>query len=576
MAPSARAKVQWHLSIKMRDGIRLSAILYRPGNQVAPRPAIFVLTPYTAQTWHEVGVYFAEHGYPFLSVDVRGRGDSEGEFRPLIQESVDGHDVVEWIAEQPYCNGRVAMWGGSYSGYGQWATARASPPHLATIVPVAGAYVGVDFPMRNNMPRPYLMQWLTLVAGRTSQDRVFYDATFWRRQFRHWFEAGGSFRELDTELGNPSAIFQEWVAQPQQGPYWDRYNPTDGEYAAISIPILTITGIYDADQAGALMHYRQHCANAPKAARDAHHLVIGPWDHAGTRVPKSEFCGLRVGPASLIDLPKLHVQWYEWTLEGGPKPEFLKKRVVYYVMGAEKWRYADTLEGITLRSEPLYLQSIQNPDDVFRSGALVAQASDASHIDHYAHDPRDVSLAELESSLDPENCTEQRMIHAGLGRQLIYHTAPFEAETEVSGFFKLTVWLSIDQPDADVRASIFEIGEDGGSIRLCTDSMRARYRQDLRTATLVSTTAPLRYEFARFMFVSRRISRGSRLRLVIGPIHSIYSQKNYHSGGDVAGETVQDARTVTVRVYHDADHPSALNVPIGQPEGEEPLGEHLT
>jgi putative CocE/NonD family hydrolase len=320
------------------------------------------------------------------------------------------------------------------------------------------------------------------------------------------------------------------------------------------------------------MHYRQHCANAPEAARDAHYLVIGPWDHAGTRTPKAEFCGLRVGPASLIDLPQLHLQWYAWTLQSGPKPDFLKKRVAYYVMGSETWRYADTLEDVTARSETLHLQSTQNPDDVFCSGALVTQPTNASpsHIDHYVHDPRDTSLAALESTIDPDNCTEQRMIHAGMGRQLIYHTAPFEADTEISGFFKLTVWLGIDQPDTDVRASIFEIASDGGSVRLCTDSVRARYRQSLRQATLVTTTAPLRYELDHFMFVSRRLARGSRLRLVIGPIHSIYSQKNYNSGGDVATETVQDARTVTVRLYHDDAHPSVLSMPVGQPGTNEP------
>jgi uncharacterized protein len=574
---TAGVKVRWGVSIPLRDGVQLNAILYLPPDHRAPNPTIFILTPYTAQTWHEVGSYFAEHGYAFLSVDVRGRGDSEGEFRPLIQESLDGYDVVEWIAKQPYCNGKVAMWGGSYSGYDQWATARAMPPHLATIVPVAPAYVSVDFPIRNNMPRPYLVQWLTFVTGHTSQDRVFYDAPFWRQQFRRWFEAGVSYRDLDTFLGNPSATFQEWVAQPQQGPYWDRYNPSDAEYATVSIPVLTITGIYDADQAGALMHYRQHCANAPAQARDAHYLVIGPWDHAGTRTPKAEFCGLRVGPASLVDLPRLHLQWYAWTLQSGPKPEFLKKRVAYYVMGSEKWRYADTLEDVTVCSRILYLHSTQNPEDVFRSGALVAPQPDASqsHIDHYTHDPRDVSLAALESTIDPENCTEQRLIHAGIGRQLIYHTVPFEQDTEIGGFFKLTVWLSIDQPDTDVRVSIFEIGLNGGSVRLCTDSLRARYRQSLRQATLVTTTAPLRYEFSHFMFVSRRVARGCRLRLVIGPIHSIYSQKNYNSGGEVATEIVQDARTVTVRLYHDEAHPGVLSVPIGQPDADEPGAEPL-
>jgi putative CocE/NonD family hydrolase len=101
-------------------------------------------------------MYFAAHGFPFLTVDVRGRGNSEGSFRPLIQEAKDGYDVVEWLAKQPYCNGKISMWGGSYAGYDQWATAQEFPPHLATIVPVSSVGPGVDFAVRNNTFPPYL------------------------------------------------------------------------------------------------------------------------------------------------------------------------------------------------------------------------------------------------------------------------------------------------------------------------------------------------------------------------------------------------------------------------------------
>ena len=108
--------------------------------------------------------------FPFLTVDVRGRGNSEGSFRPFIQEAKDGYDVVEWLAKQPYCNGKIAMWGGSYAGYDQWATAKEFPPHLATIVPVASPAAGVDFAARGNMSPPYEMQWLSFTSGHTAQD----------------------------------------------------------------------------------------------------------------------------------------------------------------------------------------------------------------------------------------------------------------------------------------------------------------------------------------------------------------------------------------------------------------------
>src|SRR5262245_39854539 len=129
--------MKWGVKIPLRDGVHLSATAYLPSGHAAPTPAIFTLTPYVGQTYHDRGLYFAEHGYPFLTVDVRGRGNSEGEFEPLIHEARDAFDVVEWLAQQPYCNGQVAMWGGSYGGYVQWAAAKELPPHLAAIAPAA-------------------------------------------------------------------------------------------------------------------------------------------------------------------------------------------------------------------------------------------------------------------------------------------------------------------------------------------------------------------------------------------------------------------------------------------------------
>src|SRR5690606_36222007 len=140
-------------------------------------------------------------------------------------------------------------------------------------------------------------------------------------------------RELDSWIGNPSAIFQEWLQHPHQDAYWDAHNPTADEYAKLRLPILTITGSHDVNQSGALTHYRAHMKNASPEARDAHYLVIGPWDHAGTRTPRAEFGGLTLGSASLVDLPKLHLDWYAWTMQQGAKPEFLQKNVAYYVMG---------------------------------------------------------------------------------------------------------------------------------------------------------------------------------------------------------------------------------------------------
>jgi putative CocE/NonD family hydrolase len=558
--------MQWGVKIPMRDGVRLNATLYVPRDQTAPLPTLFTATPYVSQMYHDQAVYFAANGLPFLTVDVRGRGNSEGEFHP-IGAGQDGHDIVEWVARQPFCNGRVGMWGGSYSGYVQWATIKERPPHLAAIAPVASPYRGVDMPLRNNMFMPYTVQWLTLISGRTTQDRmVFDDRPFWSAQFRRWLESGAPFRSLDAAVGNPSALFQEWLAHPEQDNYWDRYNPTAADYGSLSIPVLTITGAYDANQAGALAHYRELMRHAGPDSRARHCLVIGPWDHAGTRTPRPQFGGIRVGPAALLDLRKLHLEWYEWALRGRERPSFLRKSVAYYVMGAEEWRHADSLEAVTAHTQLLYLHSKVNPSDVFLSGSLETRCVSGGGPDCYVYDPRDVATAAIESTVDPDDLSDQTMLHARRGAHLVYHSEPSARTTEICGFFRLTAWIALDQPDTDFRAAIYEIAADGSSVLLTSDTLRARYREGLRQAKLVHTREPLRYDFERFSFVARRLAAGSRVRLVIEPINSIYAQKNYNSGGTVADESLRDARTVTVRLFHDETHPSSLCVPCGSAE----------
>src|SRR5882757_4712967 len=157
-APPVDYDLRWAVKIPMRDGVELNATLYLPksGNTTPGRtPVIFTLTPYISDSYHARAAYFASHGYAFALVDVRGRGNSGGEFEPFANEPRDGHDAVEWLAKQPFCDGKVAMWGGSYAGFDQWATTKELPPHLTTIVPAAAAHPGSDFPFINNVGISY-------------------------------------------------------------------------------------------------------------------------------------------------------------------------------------------------------------------------------------------------------------------------------------------------------------------------------------------------------------------------------------------------------------------------------------
>lgn len=559
--PVEQAKLQWSQKIALRDGVELNATVYRPIADSGPLPCVFTLTPYISASYHERGLYFAANGYVFLTIDVRGRGNSGGEFTPLLQEAEDGHDVVEWLAKQPYCNGKVTMWGGSYAGYDQWATAKELPTGLATIVPVASVKPGLDFPMRNNQFYSYDIQWLTLTSGRAAQDSIFGDGAFWKANYTRWYKSGAAFRELDKAVGNPSRHFQTWLDHPMQDAYWDSYSPTPEQYAKLDLPILSITGHYDGDQPGALAYYAGHMQYGSAAAKARHYLIIGPWDHPGTRTPRAEVDGLTFGPASLLDMNALHKAWYDWTLKSGAKPDFLKDKVAFYMVGEEAWRYAPSLQATTARSETWHLDSQGGlANDVYAAGSLRKDQPGKGKPDHYVSDPTDQSRLDWpESKLG--SLVDQSWIVLD-SQQLVYHTPPFTADTDLAGFFQLSAWLSIDQKDADFQIGIYEIKADGSSVLLSTDSMRARYRESQRVAKLVAPGAVERYDFGNFTYTARRVAKGSRLRLVLAPVNSPYGERNNNSGGVVSDETIQQAKTVKVSLYHDARHPSVLVVPI--------------
>jgi putative CocE/NonD family hydrolase len=566
--------LRWGVKIPMRDKVELNATLYlpkSPDGSPPKTPVIFTLTPYISDTYHARGAYFASHGYVFALVDVRGRGNSGGEFEPFANEPRDGHDVVEWLATQPFCDGKVAMWGGSYAGFDQWATAKEFPPHLATIVPAAAAHPSLDYPSYNNIGMTYDVQWFTLTSGHTPQDNLFGDQKFWRTKFLDAYKKHLPFKSLDSFVGNPSVNFQRILKHPTADAYYDAMLPMREQFQKIALPILTITGQYDGDELGALTYYRDHLANASSQARAKHFLIIGPWDHAGTRTPTDEVAGVKFGPRAIVDLNDLHRQWYDWTMKAGSNPAFLKNQVAYYLLapgnsGANgEWKYADKFETLTANPKTFYLDSkTGDANGVFRSGSL-SEKQPNNGTNAFVYDPLDTHRSENVEGIDSKEKTAaiDQTFALSIGKDgLVYHTDPLPNETPLVGCPALSLWLSIDTPDVDLECDLYEIQPDGTSIALWSDLRRLRYRESLREAKLVKPGEIVRCDFNPGLFVARRLMKGSRLRLVVTAVNSILWQKNYCPGGIVAEETAKDAHTCNVQVYHDTEHPSAIQLPL--------------
>jgi predicted acyl esterase len=201
-------------------------------------------------------------------------------------------------------------------------------------------------------------------------------------------------------------------------------------------------------------------------------------------------------------------------------------------------------------------------NDVFQSGMLQETMPGPSQPDTYIYDPLDVRPAELEEEDVQDYLTDQREALNLFGNGLVYHSAPFAEEVELTGYLRFVAWIALDVPDTDFQVDVCEILRDGSSVWLTNDMLRARYRNSLREEAPVTASETVRYEFGNFYFVSRRIAAGSRLRLILRSPNSIRLQKNYNSGGVVAAESGKDARTAHVTVFHDPQRASFLELPV--------------
>jgi uncharacterized protein len=527
--------------IPMRDGIRLNATVYKPSVQHEKLPVIFTLTPYIGDSYHDRGTWFAKRGFVYVIVDARGRGSSEGVFYPFRNEAKDGHDIVSWLSRQSFSNGKVAMWGGSYAGFDQWATAKTFPANLATIVPAAAVMPGTDFPMVNNIFYPYAIQWLTLTGGHNYNENLFSDRSYWDNKFAERFIGDVPFAKLDSVVGYPNKAWKDYMKNPSNGPYYKAMTPVVVDYRRMQLPVLTITGAYDGDQTGALSYYKAFMLYASPTARQLHYLLIGPWDHAGTRTPQKLQQGVAMGDSSLVDMNQLHADWYNHVMRDSALPSLLRDHVVYYVAGADRWKTAARLEDIGHAKQSLFLNATYGRTGMEKdSGRLETAAPTDAHPGAYTFNPLEMGR-----------------------RYFVQYDGPvLEQELTIAGVFELDLYLQTNVKDIDIRADVSEYTAEGKRIPLTSQTMRARYRNSMEKETLLTPGETTLLHFNRFNFIARRLAKGSRLRLIVSTPSQHGDEINYCSGGVVQQETRKDAQVAEVKFMNHSGANSLLRVPL--------------
>jgi len=544
-------QVRFGERIPVAEGISLSATLVLPLPVEKKRPVILTLTPYGADRYYPLATRYAREGYAAAIVEVRGRGNSDGAFVPYENDIEDGLQVIDWLSRQPFSDGRVGMRGGSYTGFLQWGLAAHGAPALKTIIPGAAPYFGVDSPTYRGVQIPYRLRWYALVAGLQRNGNLNADSAYWQGLYAELARGEISLASLDREAGIDS-------------PYWRKsftreyvqtlatLLPTPRQLANLSIPVLSVTGIYDGAQLGALTHFRKAAAAAGAAA--PLYQVIGPWDHYGVSNPQSALGGISFPEAASTPF-EWHLAWFDWVLRSGPKPSFLIDKVSYFSLGDQRWRGRSRLDDSD-RMRTLFLKSTQRDASSNKQQRRLAdkeslgETSDISQ-DCWRYDPREEPIRwgpYFGSLAGGENHLINDPLPASLGdRGLVYDSAPLTSPMHIAGNPRLALTLTADVPDTDIAAVLYVVHPNGVTQMLSWDMLRARHRKGMLEAPeLLEPGVPGEYNLE-LTWAAQRIDKGSRLRVLLtSPGISYFFHRNRNSGGDVALETVADSRVATL------------------------------
>ena len=570
--------IQMSRMIRARDGVELETWITRPSHPAGRLPTVLTLTQYDIDGGRhgDSAGYYAGRGYAFVQAYVRGRGRSGGVKSDDLGAQVgrDGYDLVEWIAAQPWSDGRVVMFGGSFVGMTQWQTAAQSPPHLAAIAPYAPIYPGWDIPNTNGIPQSWTTVILGYVSGRSLNSGFMRNEAYWSGKMLEQYAAYRPFHELAGALGiapddwwmldargQERPMFEVWLDHVGDRAFNLAAEPTSASYARMNFAVLTATGYYDDDQPGTLRYYRNYVAHAPPAAVARHHLIIGPWDHAGTQEPTAVIEGVPIAAAAVIDMQKLHADWYDFALGRGTRPALLRDHVAYFMLGADEWRYADTLEAASSGKELTFFLGDPDgtPGDLFHSGQLSREVRRTEPPAILVSDPHELPELEVAKYAAGEDLTSQ--FRALQKRSLSFHSEPFERDTEIAGQMQLALTCESDTPDFDLWAEVQMVLPDGSAIRLGDDIRRARFRDGPFEQKLITPGQSVQIPFE-FNWLARRIPAGARLRLTVAPLNSPNYQKNFNTGGRMGYEKIEDARIAHIKIFHDAQRASRLTLPL--------------
>jgi putative CocE/NonD family hydrolase len=492
----------------------------------------------------------ASYGYAGVVAFTRGKHTDPRTVVPYQHDGDDARAVIDWIARQPWSDGRVGMYGDGYSGFTPWAAAKRPPAALKAIATSVSDAPGIDFPMAGSVFQNPAYRWSSFVTNTdASQEKSYYDDAPWHLLDQKWYRSGRRYRDLGLLYGKSNPIFIRWLNHPSYDRFWQNMVPYREEFSHINIPVLTITGYYAGSEPGALYYFSQHHRFNPHAD---HTLLIGPYDDtAMQRGPSAMLQSYEVDSAALVDLRGLMYQWFDFVLKGSAAPPLLKDRVNYEVMGANAWRHAASLEAMGNGSLRFYLDGTGSGDKHRLTERKAAHPVLWRQIVKLTDRRDDAWMA-------PADFTSRNL---ATHNSVLFVSDPLSKPAELSGLFSGQLAFTVNKMDVDLNVTLYEQLPSGDYIYLFNPSyeFRASYVRDRVHRHLLKSGEREQLAFKSERMTSRQLQSGSRLVMILGVNKRPDREINYGTGNDVSEETIADGRIpLKIQWYGD----SYIDIPI--------------
>lgn len=550
------------VEMRTRDGVTLKADIFRPKSP-GRYPTLLNRTPYNKYIYLSDGFASAARGYVFIIQDARGRFASQGDWYPFRDEGADTYDTVEWAAQLPYSNGKVAMVGISYVGVPQMLGAAEAPPHLVAIYPgLTGSNYHANWAYQGGAFSQYFSEnWansMALNALTRRAEKSTPKVEWWKSHHRP-----ADYPILDP--GPPSGIsdfLHDWIAHPNYDAYWKQWS-VEERYEKIKVPALHVGAWYDLFLDGTLKNYIGIKAKGGStAARQGQRLVVIPGGHAGfgRKIGEVDF-----GESAAFDVWAYGMRWFDWILKGIDDGISREKPVRLFVMGRNIWRDEDDWPLARAKATRFYLHSRGDANSLSGHGRLAPSPPVSEPEDRYVYDPTNpvptvggVTWQMDDAGHYSAGPRDQRELEKRTDI-LVYTTDAFRKDTEVTGPIQLELYAKSSTVDTDFTGKLIDVWPNGFAQDLTDGILRARFRDSTEKPQLMVPGQIYRLSID-LGATSNVFLAGHKLRLEVSSSNYPRFDRNLNTAD--SPETGSVAARASIDVLHDAAHRSALVLPV--------------